>query len=226
MTRAQRAALDARNVKAYAANILAVYLDADELTRAAGAAWYALERERLADYAKRYGLTLDAVAGAASAISPGLRWEHALSYVDALRHNPRATVPTYSKLFTRRAVAILKGAPAMDVLGGLKVRAFYGLLSGHDLTAVVIDGHAWNIARGQFAVFRDRPGYDVPKAARVTAKRYALAAQAYREIAELVGEPAHSVQAATWVHWRNITTRKARAAVAAGQRSLNWKGAA
>jgi len=226
MTHAQRAALDARNVKAYAANILALYLDADELTRAAGARWYALERERCADFGKRYGLTLDAVAGAASAISPGLRWEHALSYVNALQHNPRATVPTYSKLFVRRAVAILKGALPLEVLGGLKVRAFYGLLSGRDLDAVVIDGHAWNIARGQWAVFRNTPGTERIPAARVTAKRYALAAQAYREVAELVGEPAHSVQAATWVHWRNITTRKARAAVAAGQRSLNWKGAA
>jgi hypothetical protein len=215
MTKAQRAALDARDVKTYAANILALYLDADEATRAAGAVWYALERERCADYGKRYGLSLDAVAGAASAISPGLRWEHALSYVNALQHNPRASVPTYSKLFRRRAVAIIKGASPLDVLGGRKVRAFYGLLSGHDLDAVVIDGHAWNIARGELAVFRDRPGYSAPATAQVTARRYRLAVQAYREIAELVGEPAHSVQAATWIHWRNLTTRKARVAVVA-----------
>jgi hypothetical protein len=216
MTKAQRAALDRRAVKGYAANILAVYLDADEATRAAGAVWYALEREKCADYGKRYGLTLDAVAGAASAISPGLRWDHALSYVNALQRNPAASVPTYSKLFARRAVAILKGAPPLDVLGGEKVRAFYGLLSGRDLDGVVIDGHAWNIARGQFAVFRQNYEQVIDRAAtRVTAKRYRLAAAAYREIAELVGAAPHAIQAATWVHWRNITTRKARAAVAA-----------
>jgi len=218
MTNAQRAARDARDardVKRYAANILAMYLDADDATRAAGAVWYALERERCSDHGKRYGLTLDAVAGAASAISPGLRWEHALSYVNALQFNPRAAVPTYNKLFVRRAVAILKGARPEDVLGGLKVRAFYGLLSGHDLDAVVIDGHAWNIARGEFEVFRKRPDYKPSAGMEVTKKRYRLATLAYREIADLMGEPAHSVQAATWIHWRNITTRKARAAVAA-----------
>ena len=207
MTRAQR---NARAVKKYALNILAVYLDADGATRAAGAQWYALEGDRCADFGRAHGLTRDAVAGAAAAISPGLRYETTFAYLAALIRDPAAKVPTYSREFCRRAVAILKGAAPLDVLGGPKVRAFYSLLACRDFDAVVIDGHALNIARGQYLVFRAREDYRAPAAARVTARRYANCAAAYRDVAELVGEAPHAVQATTWIHWRNITRPQGR----------------
>ena len=207
MTRAQK---DKRQVTRYAHNILAIYLDADDATRAAGANWYALEGIRCADFARRQGLTRDAVAGAAAAISPGLRYETTFSYLLALLVNPRASVPTYSKEFVRRAAAILKGAEPLTVLSGPKVTTFYSLLAGRDMSAVVIDGHALNIARGEYAVFRDREDYTAPAACRVTSRRYRLAAAAYREVAELVGAAPHAVQACTWIHWRDITRRLTR----------------
>lgn len=201
MTRAQT---DARDLRRYTGNILAVYLDAPGGTQEAGRHWYRLERARCAGYAKRRGLTLAAVAGAAAAISPGMHWDYVLAHVEALRVNPRASVPTYSREFTRRAVACLRGGDPREVLSGPKVRAFYFLLAGEDCDAVVVDGHAWNVERGECAVFRNRPGYTVPAAQSITPRRYRLAAAAYREAAEVLGELPHAVQAATWLHWKAI----------------------
>lgn len=207
MTRAQK---ERRAVKAYAQNILAIYLDADDATREAGARWYALEGERCADFARAHRLTRDTVAGAAAAISPGLRYETTFAYLDALLRDPAARVPTYSREFVRRAVAILQGEDPLAVLGGPKVRAFYALLAGRDYDAVVIDGHALNIARGQYEVFRAREDYRPSAGMRVTEARYRRAVIAYREIADLVGAAPHAVQATTWIHWRNITRSDGR----------------
>ena len=199
MTRAQK---QRRQIVAYAHNILAIYLDADNLTRAAGFEWYALERQRCADFGRRNKLSLGAVAGAAAAISPGLRYETTFSYLSVLLRDPEGAVPTYSRANVVKATRILNGENPLAVLGGDKVRAFYGLLSGTDPGAVVIDGHAINIARLKISGIRS-----LPAAARVTPARYRLAAAAYREVADLVGVPAHAVQAATWIHWRNLITQ-------------------
>jgi hypothetical protein len=207
MTRAQS---DARAIKRATANVLAIYLDASELTQEAGRRWYAEERQRCADFARRHSLTLQAVAGAAAAISPGMRWELVYAHLLALLVNPESSVPTYSREFVRRAVACLTGADPREVLGGPKVTAFYGLLSGTDLDAVVIDGHAWNIARGECMTFRNRPGYSPPARMEVTPRRWRIAVAAYREAAEVLGEPAHSVQAATWIHWKYIHSTAGR----------------
>ena len=207
MTRAQS---DVRAVKRATANILAIYLDAPGLTQEAGRQWYAVERERCGDFARHEGLTLAAVAAAAAAISPGMNWDFVFSHLAALRVDPDARVPTYSREFVRRAVACLNGADPREVLGGPKVTAFYGLLSGTDLDAVVIDGHAWNIARGECLTFRERPGYRAPARMEVTPRRLRVAVTAYREAGEVLGEPAHSVQAAAWIHWKYIHSPRGR----------------
>lgn len=207
MTRDQA---DARAVRKATGNILAIYLDAPELTQAAGARWYAEEGARCSEFAQRYSLTREAVAGAAAAISPGMNWEYVFSHLAALIADPDARVPTYSREFVWRAVQCLNGVAPLMVLGGPKVRAFYGLLSRTNPDAVVIDGHAWNIARGECMTFRSRPGYRPPEAGRVTARRYRIAAAAYREAAEVLGERPHAVQAAAWIHWKYIHSQRGR----------------
>lgn len=183
-------------VKRYVANILAVYLDADELTQAAGREWYALESERCRAWGARHGLTRVQVAGAAAAISPGMRWSLVFSYLEALRVDPSASVPTYSREFVRRAVHCLNGGDPREALSGPKVTAFYDLLAGGS-GGVVIDRHAFDICRGVKAGVREG-GQD----GQVTPSRYRLAARAYREAAEVLGETPHAVQATTWIHWR------------------------
>ena len=209
MTRAKQ---DAAEVRRMVSNILSIYLDASELTQAVGRVWYAEERAKCEAFAERHKLTLQQVAGAAAAISPGMRWETVYSYLVAIRKDPKASVPTYSREFVMRAHKILRGRDPAEVLSGRKVTAFYGLLSGTDLGAVVIDGHAWNIARGECHTFRTNEYHtkaDMPSALQITPRRYRLAVQAYREAGEVLGEPAHSVQACTWVHWREIFKRGA-----------------
>lgn len=201
---------DRRAIKSAVANIIAVYLDAPELTREAGRHWYRLERERCTDFAKRANLTqayagkhsssARDIAGAAAAISPGLRWEYTFAHVEALLQNPSAKVPTYCRENVRRAVRCLRGEDPASVLRGPKVRAFYGLLSGTELDAVVIDGHAWNICTHRVGAIRN----NVPPSGRVTERRYRIAAQAFRDAGEILGEAPHGVQAATWLHWRNL----------------------
>lgn len=207
---AKRNKSDKREVSRLVKNILAIYLDADELTQAAGRVWYEEESARALDFAKRHGLTLDQVTGAAAAISPGMRWESVYAYVASLHENPRYKVPTYSREFVRRAVAILRGADPRDVLSGPKVTAFYSLLTSAGRSDdVVIDGHAWNIANGACYTFR-KSAYDggyPPAVTQVTPRRYRLAVAAYREAGEVLGERAHSVQACAWIHWRNLYRR-------------------
>lgn len=206
----KRTTRDARLVTNYGHNILAIYLDADDATRAAGAVWYSEEAARCEDFARRYKRPAHCIAGAAAAISPGLRWETTFSYLAALMKDHHASVPTYSREFVRRAVFCLMGGEPMAVLSGPKVTAFYKLLARQDADAVVIDGHALNIARGRYDVFRHRADYRPPASVRVTARRYRCAAAAYREVADVVGAPAHAVQAATWLHWRNLTRPQRR----------------
>lgn len=208
MTRNQRAALDQRAIARAATSILAIYLDAPTLTREAGARWYSEEADRCAFFGRVHSIPAHCVAGAAAAISPGMRWDAVFAHLSYLVKNPNARVPTYSKEFVRRAVRCLKGEDPAAVLSGPKVTAFYALLARLDLTAVVIDGHAWNICIGKPLVFRQRPGFTPPKTSRVTARRYRLAAAAYRQVAADLGIPAHAVQATVWLHWRTVISGK------------------
>lgn len=181
-------------------NILRVYRGASAAAHRIGAAWYANESDTLAMLAHDLELPLAAVCGAAAAISPGMRWEYVPGYVHALATaaDPETIpVPTYGREFVRRAVRCLRGENPDAVLGGPKVRAFYALLltrgQGSD---VVVDGHAFNIARAYRAPIRGAAQ------SGVSPSRFAKVAAAYRRAAELLGVPPHVVQAVTWVEWR------------------------
>lgn len=202
------------SVETLAHNILNCYHAADWASQLAGSHWYRLEGERCEAFARRYDTishlygtqTRDSIAGAAAAISPGLRWDTIFSHLAALLTSHNVSVPTYSREFVRRARAILRGKLPIDVLHGDKTVAFYTLLvraEPYD-TEVVVDGHAWNIARGEYTVFRKRPGYAPPQKAVIWPARYRLCADAYRLAAKTLRLPPHEVQAATWIFWRKI----------------------
>lgn len=191
-----------REIEAYTLNILECYYAADSLSRAAGAEWYRIEGDKCTVLAAELGKTREAICGAAAAISPGMRWDMVLSHVVALTKDPNVRVPTYNREFVRRAVRCLNGENPLDVLGGDKVRAFYALLMDQRDDTVVVDGHACNIARGEWVVFRARQGCPTPAAARVWPERYARIAEAYRRAAAALDIPPHEVQAATWIFWR------------------------
>lgn len=193
-------------VRKYADNIIGTYLDADDVTRKAGGYWYAAEHDRLAQWAEEHRVSHVAAIGAASAISPGMPWEWATVYLSALMKNRRAKVPTYSREFVERAHRCLKGEDPLDVLSGLKVTAFYSaLLNRGETFDVVIDGHAWNIARGGWSPLR---GKDRDSDSRVTPARYRLAADAYRLAAKDLDVRPCAVQASTWLYWRMLIKAK------------------
>jgi len=208
----KRARSRAGKVRRHAENILKVYARAGRTVRKAGREWYQIEHEAAADFGERRGLTVYHVAGALAAISPGLQWESAYAYLEALIEDPDARIPTYSRLFVDRAVEILRGpgtpiAP-LQVLSGDKTTAFYRLIAANRPTrramahTVVIDGHAWNICTGRRITFRARPEYRPPQKARIWPQRYALAADAYCRAAQIAGLLPHELQAITWLQWR------------------------
>jgi hypothetical protein len=196
------AVLDAALSNLYAANIEAAYRRVDHVLRNAARGWYAGARADCAMLAAKHGLDIDRVIGAAAAISPGMKWDLVLIYVEHLIRRRKVNVPTYSKLFVQRARQCLAGKRhPLEILGGPKVTAFYALISdptnNHD---VCVDGHAYNIALGQRVNLR---GED---SVRVTARGYRLVADAYRQAARKLGLLPHEVQAVTWVAHRRIDT--------------------
>lgn len=192
-------------VKLMAVNILRVYHGAPLPARDQGRNWYGLMRALLADVAERRGLSLDAVLGAAAAISPGMRWEFVPMHVEALAKGTRGhKVPTYSRLFVSRARTCLRGKAPLDTLGGPKVRAFFRCLMG-EVGPVCVDGHAACIARGIRSNIRGDRADIAPS--RVAPAQYEKIADAYRLAANAVGIAPHEMQAITWIAWRDSWDR-------------------
>jgi len=204
--------LDDVEIECYASNILARYDRTDEVLRAAGRGWYAAANLDCGRLAARYGLTLEQVAGAAAAISPGMKWELVLHYVERLilkrGRKLDFNVPTYSLLFVNRARQCLKGKDQpSEILGGPKVTAFYTLLCNpRDAWNVCVDGHAFNIAKGKRTPIRGAGSEDGKS---LTDRRYKLVAEAYRRAAAARGIIAHQMQASTWVAHRAIDQHSA-----------------
>jgi hypothetical protein len=146
------------------------------------------------------------VAGVIAALSPNNRWQRNVSDAEALIKAyvfgddiDAIKVSTYSKN-KEKAIKILRGGCPPDVLGGLKVRAFYSCIAGGD--DVCIDGHAFAIWSGQRITTSKTPN--------ITPKLYAKVAEDYRVAASVINQvlndnlTAAEVQAVTWVAWRNL----------------------
>ena len=100
----------------------------------------------------------------------------------------------------RKALQILSGDQPLDVLGGLKVRAFYACILGD--AGVCIDGHAYAIWLGDYV-----PTTKTPK---ISAKLYSSISAAYGQAAETINGimgtsySAAQIQAITWTVWQRI----------------------
>lgn len=187
------------------ANILAVYFSANAAELHEGHAWYSNATDicyHIADDAK---LSLETVVGVLAALSPNNRWNKNVSDTERLikvfqagEDTDLLKVSTYNKN-KEKAIRILNGEVPSDVLGGLKVRAFYHCILGRD--AVCIDGHAYAIWAGE--------RISTTKTPSISPKLYAAIADDYRtaalQISKIKGVEltASQVQAVTWVVWRN-----------------------
>ncbi len=189
-------------------NILAVFFKATDLETINGAEWYPAANHAAQIMAARYSVTLETVAGVIAALSPNNRWERNLTDADSMiraysmgGHNAADSVKvgTYNANKTK-ALAILSGDDCLQILGGLKVRAFYDCIIGGD--SVCVDGHAYAIWTGEYI-----PTTKTPK---ITPKLYDAISADYRLAAATINcilqaeYSAAQIQAITWVAWRRI----------------------
>jgi hypothetical protein len=191
-------------------SILAVFFTASETEKHEGLSWYA----RANIVASRLAIAYDVpggaptVAGVIAALSPNNRWERNVADAERLikasacgDDTDVVKVCTFSKN-KEKALAILNGTPALEVLGGNKVRAFYQCIAQPAGDAVCVDGHAYSIWLGERVPTTKTPS--------ISDKLYDRIANDYRLAAEQINNitkeyySASQVQAITWVTWRNL----------------------
>lgn len=177
-------------VKGTVDNILSVYRAARPEQLAAGMSWY--------PDAHTFALAisngdLHKGAGVVAALSPQMPWSRNMTYA------ARAFVDGFASGNTgannEKANRILQGALPLDVLGGNKVRAFFANIVDPTGTEVTIDRHAFDIALG------------MQTESKVKGKLgnkgvYDDFADTYRQTAKLIGIPVATLQAITWIVWR------------------------
>ena len=176
----------------YVRNIMTVWYIATEDELAEGRAWYSTAHQTammLADGDVKTG------AGLLAALSPQTAWW--LNVELACEAFDSGTARRHTSDSCSKANKILAGIDPADVLPmQRKTGHFYRcILDPSDPVAVCIDRHAYDIAVGV-------PLGDWPRGLSARG-RYALLAQCYWEAAQRLGELPSTVQAVTWVTWRN-----------------------
>jgi hypothetical protein len=187
-------------------SILAVYFQATNLENFNGQRWYIDAKFAANSLAIQYDLPVCTVAGVIAALSPNNRWERNLLDAENLCKMytlggdlDSLKVSTYNAN-KAKAIQILQNHAPLDILGGLKVRAFYDCIIGGD--SVCIDGHAYAIWTGQ-----QIPTTKTPK---ISPKLYAQISADYRIAADQINKilgsnhTAAQIQAITWLAWRRI----------------------
>lgn len=188
----------------YVRNIETTWHMASDQQIAEGRSWYQTAHETaklLADGDIKVG------AGLLAALSPQTAWW--LNVELACEAYETGTATRHTGDSCSKANRILAGTDPTDVLPmERKTGHFYRcILDPSDAEAVCIDRHAYDIAVGI-------PLGDWNRGLSAHG-RYKLVADSYREAARRLGELPSTVQAATWVAWRDslagIGTRGSRA---------------
>lgn len=187
------------------ANIVRTFRAANERQLAEGAAWYA-EAHSAARALSPNDITIG--AGVIAALSPRMDWTRNLTL--AIKAFADGVATGAMPANTAKADRIMNGESALDVLGGDKVRSFFGVIvDPTDAHAVVVDRHAFDVAVGKT--------HDDETRAPLLAKSwvYDMFADAYREAARILGYSPSQVQAVTWTVWRETHAAYAAANVRA-----------
>lgn len=179
-------------------NVLAVYRQATVAETVEGLEWYAdahalavaLNPENPAES-----------AGVIAALSPMMPWERNKALAIQAYVNKEASGALSSNV--KKANAILAGNSPEDVLGGDKVRAFYGIIADPSSDAVCVDRHAFDIAVGRVTNNRSRSALSRKGVYQMFADAYVSASKALSAETGMDISPAQ-VQAVTWVVWRRL----------------------
>ena len=176
----------------YVANIINVFESATAAEDLEGRNWYTVAHD-LADMITNGNAR--AGAGILAALSPMTEWNH---NVELAREALATGKPSgHFGDALRKVTKIIAGEDPETVLPMImKTGMFFRLINDPtDPDAVVIDRHAHDVAVDHRNGSEDR-GLSNPR-------RYATLAHAYREAARQLGELPSTVQAVTWVAWRN-----------------------
>lgn len=190
-------------------NILAVFFAANSAEMLKGARWYADALQFCAAVSRATGLSIGTVAGVTAALSPNNRWPRNMADAERLcRAFSTGTIADAAEVKVstfngnkQKALAILAGAQPLDILGGLKVRAFYSCILGNN-EAVCVDGHAYAIWLGSYVPTTKTPKLS-PKLYESIAAAYAQAAQTINGVMGTAYSAAQ-IQAITWTVWQRI----------------------
>jgi hypothetical protein len=195
-------------------NILAVFFSASQAEIQEGRAWYSQANLACRVIADTYQVEggYQRVAGVIAALSPNNRWSRNVRDAESLIKTytiggeiDAVKVSTFSKN-KEKAIKILNGEGILDVLGGLKVRAFYScIIGGED---VCVDGHAFAIWSGQRIATSKTP--------KISENLYRQIADDYNQAARVINYVTgdcytpSQIQAITWVTWRNLFNGEAK----------------
>ena len=196
-------------------NILSVYYRSNELDKVQGKSWYETAHNVCKGLSTNYGLSLDTVTGVVSALSPNNKWDRNL--IDA-ENMIRAycydiAYPKVCTFHTQKdkAIMILENnydnpKNIMGVLKGNKTIAFYrGITTQGHCDEITVDGHAFNIWRGEYTPLNQVPA--------ISNKLYQHVTDSYKAATDVLNDTlddpfntmgASQVQAITWVTWRRI----------------------
>lgn len=159
------------------ANILTVRSRASEDEILSGRKWYTVACTFATGLAKRHGWTVHQAAGVIAALSPRTSW--GINQRNAVLFAQTGTAPTLTASLDNARKAREGRLPT-----GKKTHAFAQNILGN-ADHVTIDRHALRVA-----------GVETLS---VSVKQYDQVADAYRTAAGIVGEPASTLQAITWI---------------------------
>lgn len=166
----------------HTANILATYERASASDMLEGLSWYPTAHD-IASEASNVATG----AGIIAALSPRMPWHRNIKLARVAFGAPLTGGAL--KRSVNSANRILMGDAPLQVLSGLKTRAFYHNIRFPETSKMVtVDTHAIKIA-----------GVDKDS---VTPKQYGIIANAYRDAAKHIGLLPSDVQAVTWTTYR------------------------
>lgn len=181
----------------YSTNIVDVYLRATEDDIIEGMNWYSYAHTLAHEWANG---DVWKGAGVIAAYSPLTPWYRNMQLAQtSLFWNGARTDSLGNSV--RAAQRIIEGEHPLDVLKGLKTRAFASAIATNGQTELVtIDSHAYSIA----------VGIPVPvKKAKIGVRLYRELSAAYCDVSDMTGYAPAIIQAITWISWRNRHYHKA-----------------
>ena len=175
-------------------NIIDVYESATEEQQMAGSNWYWMARHLAEELADRHEYPVENVAYAIAALSPVTDW--ITNQIAASEVCATGFTRFQSGANIHKANRCLAGE--LSALKGPKVERFAeAIIDPVGNSTACIDRHAFSIWMGTKQT-------DVQQKVLQRKGAYEMVADAYAEAAQILDVPVHTVQAVTWVVWRDM----------------------